>query len=399
MQIKNLKKAAKRIKKAIKDKENIILYGDSDMDGMSSVIILKETIENLNGEVKRVYFPNREEDGYGLNKKALLELKKEAPGLLITLDCGIGNFQEVKEAQKSGFEVIIIDHHEILGEIPEAEIVVDPKQPGDKYPFKHLANVGIIFYLSQIMLKNIMNGALRQNFLELTTMATIADMMPRIEDNQRFIEEGALLLRNSWRPGIQALFSVSVREMDLLEEENKGKRTMGFNYLPIVQQIEKMNSLLNLPDFYKGLPLAFQLLTSHDYNEAEKIAKKLFQLTIEKKEKINQIIHFLEKKAENQKDSSIIFEGKSDWRLIFLGTAASVLAREFNKPVFLYKKGKKESPGSARAPEGYNLVSAMKACSHLLITFGGHPPAAGFRLKNDNLERFKNCLEKYFKLI
>lgn len=147
MEIKNLKKVADRIKKAIKNKERIILYGDADLDGSSSVIILQESIKNLGGQVAAVYFPDREIEGYGISKDGLEYLKRFSPALLITLDCGISNIKEVSLAKKMGFSVIIIDHHEILDKIPKAEIVVDPKQKGDR-SFKGFANAGLTFRLS-----------------------------------------------------------------------------------------------------------------------------------------------------------------------------------------------------------------------------------------------------------
>ena len=130
MEIKNLKKAADRIKKAIRDKERIVLYGDADLDGAGSIIILKESIKNLGGQTPFIYFPDREKEGYGINEKALKSLKKLAPALFIAMDCGIINFKEIKMANSFGFEVIIIDHHQVLDELPEASIVVDPKQKG-----------------------------------------------------------------------------------------------------------------------------------------------------------------------------------------------------------------------------------------------------------------------------
>ncbi len=380
MEIKNLKKVSKRVLAAIKSKENIILYGDSDLDGISSVIILKEAIENLGGGVKTVYFPDREKDGYGMNKKALSSLKKYSPALLITLDCGIGNFEEAKIAKKLGFEVIIIDHHEILGGIPDASIVVDPKQPGDKYPFKQFAAVGLAFRLSELLLGKKMTIALRKNFLELAAMATIADMMPRIADNKKIIEEGLSSLRESWRPGIQALLNIK-----------------SFNSLNFIQQVSKMNSLLNIPDVKEGLPATFRLLTFSDIKKAEKLAEKLLQKNIEKREKIREIVFFLEEKISESPEEPVIFEGSPEWSLILLGTAASIISQRYQKPVFLYKKGDKESPGSIRTPSGFNVVEAMRRCSENLITYGGHPQAAGFRIKNENLEEFKECLIKYFK--
>ena len=379
IEIKNLKKAAKRILSAIKSKENIIICGDSDMDGVSSVIVLEEAIKNLNGDVTTVYFPDREKDGYGINEKALSFLKKYSPALLVTVDFGIGNFKEVKIAKKLGFEVIIIDHHEILGKLPNASIVVDPKQPGDKYPFKQFAAVGLVFRLSQVLLGKKMTGALRKNFLELAAMATIADMMPRVADNEKIIEEGLNSLEESWRPGIQALLNIE-----------------SFDSFNLIQRVNKMNSLLNIRDVKNGLPASFRLLTSLDIKEAEKLAKILFQKNIQKIEEIREIIFLLEDKISENPDESIVFEGNSEWHLILLGTAASIISQRYQRPVFLYRRGEKESPGSIRAPSGYNVVEAMKHCSKNLITYGGHPLAAGFRIKNKYLEEFKECLIKYF---
>ncbi len=383
MEIKNLKRAAERIKKAIEKNEKIILFGDADMDGITSVIILKETIENLNGKVEKIGFPDREKDGYGLNEKALTSFKKYAPALLVVMDCGIGNFKEIDLANKISFEVIVIDHHEILEKMPNASIIVDPKQPGDVYPFKQLAAVGLVFYLSKIILGRKLKKSLEKNFLELTAMATIADMMPRIKDNKKIIEKGLESIRDSWRPGIQALFKTASLNIEM------------FNYLSLEQQIEKIDSFLNIPEFKNGYPLVYLLLTSQDERKAEKIATELFRKSLQKKEKIREIIDFLSKKYFNDKNP-LIFDGDESWELILLGTVASVLCQKFQKPVFLYKKNEKESPGSIRAPKGINVVEALKNCSKFLITFGGHPQAAGFRVANNNLEKFKDCLIDYY---
>ncbi len=394
--IKNLEKAGERIKKAIKDKENIVLFGDSDLDGVTSVIIAKETIQNLGGRVSAVAFPDRDNDGYGLNKKAISQIKKFGPALLIVFDCGIGNFEEIKIANKNGFEVIVVDHHEILGKLPEASIIIDPKQPGDEYPFKNLAAVGLSLYLSSFILGEKMTESLSQNFLELAAMATIADMMPRIEDNEEIIRKGLSSIRDSWRPGIKALFKIVSLEFDspdvFLEKESQVK---GFNYLSPIQQVEKINSFLNIPEIENGLPVIFQLLTTPNEEKAEKIVQNLLKKTLEKKEKIREIILFLEEKMTENPFQKIIFEGNKDWRLILLGVPASIISSKYQIPVFLFRKGEKDSPGSARAPLGENLVKMMEKCSEYLITYGGHPPAAGFRVKNENLGKFKDCLEKH----
>jgi single-stranded-DNA-specific exonuclease len=238
MEIKNLDKVAKRILKAIKNEEKIILYGDADLDGVSSVILLKESIENLNGKISAIYFPDREVEGYGISKKSLEILKEFSPALFIVLDCGISNFEEIELAKKLGFEVIIIDHHEILDNLPKAEIIVDPKQPGDDYPFKELATVGIVFKLSQILLKDKMTEILKRNFLELVALATLADMMPQVKENKTLIEEGLISLENSWRPGIM----VFLKE-DSLQRYNISKK------------VSKIISFLNVRNIENGLQL------------------------------------------------------------------------------------------------------------------------------------------------
>jgi len=380
MEIKNLKKAAKRIIKAIKAEEGIVIYGDADLDGVTSVIILDECIKNLGGKVSKIYFNDREKEGYGINEKALFYLKEYAPALLIALDCGISNFKEVKTARKIGFEVVIIDHHEILEKIPEADIVVDPKQKGDRYPFKQFATVGLVFKLTEVIFKKKIPESLRKNFLELVALGTIADMMPRTDDNEKMIVEGLGYLGSSWRPSIQVLFG--------LED---------FKSLTLLQQVNKVNSVLNIRDVESNLPAAFRLLTTSDKNEAEKLARFLLEKGDEKKQRIKEIILEIEEKITGKEQEPIVFEGSPDWELIFLGIAASVISQKEQKPVFLYKKSEKDSQGSIRAPAGYNTVEAMKTCSKLFITYGGHPQAAGFKIQNENLEKFKECLFKYFK--
>lgn len=382
MEIKNLDKAAERVIKAVKKKENIIIYGDADLDGVTSVIILEETIKDLGGKISAVYFPDREEDDYGINEKALFYLKKYSPALFLALDCGISNFKEVKIAKKLGFEVVIIDHHEVLDKIPEADIVVDPKQKGDEYPFKQFATVGLVFKLAEAILENKMPDGLRKSFLELAALGTIADMMPGVEDNAIIIRQGLESLPSSWRPGIEALFDIeSLKSLDLR------------------QKVNKVNSVLNIRDIEGNLPAAFRLLKTPDKKEAKDLAEKLLEKGFEKRKKTEKIVEELETRIIGKRNSPIVFEGSSGWDLILLGVAASILSQKCQKPVFLYREREKESHGSIRAPAGFNfnVVEAMKGCSKLLLTFGGHPQAAGFRIKNENLEKFEKFLIKYFK--
>jgi len=381
-EIKNLKKVASRILKAINPpaggkQERIILYGDADLDGVTSVIILKDTIKNLSGKITAVYFPDREVEGYGISEQGLNFFKKEAPALFITVDCGIGNFKETKLARKLGFETIIIDHHQVLDKLPDADIIVDPKQKEDKYPFKGLASVGIVFKLSEILLKNKMTENLRKNFLELVAMATIADMMPREEENDFFIKEGLNSLEKSFRPGIKAFF-----ETDTIK-----------NYSDIWHKVSKINSILNIRDVENRLPASFRLLTAVSVKEAKELVEKLLIKAEIRKEKIQEIINEVEKRISG-KDEPIIFEGGENFELTLISSVASIICQKYKKPTFLFKKLKQESQGTVRTPSEVDSVELMKKCSEYLLTYGGHPQASGFRIKNENLEKFKQCLIK-----
>jgi single-stranded-DNA-specific exonuclease len=392
-EIKNLKKVADRILEAIKNKENIILYGDADLDGVASVIILKETIQTLGGKISAVYFPDREKEGYGISEAGLKFLEGELPALLIAVDCGIGNFNEVIKAKRLGFEVIIIEHHEILDKLPEADIIVDPKQKGDKYSFKGLASAGISFKLSQLLLssfrrkrrwrrgrsplrlKNKLSENLRRSFLELVAVATIADMMPRESENKIFIEEGLASLENSWRPGIKAFFETEPFK----------------SYSNLNQKVSKIISILNIRDVKARLPAAFRLLSASDLDEAKKIVKKLLEKDKIRREKMEEIREEVEERLK-EKEEPIIFEAGPNFDLTLIGVVASIICQKYSKPTFLVKKMEKESLGTVRTPRGIDSVSLMKKCKKYPLTYGGHPQASGFRIKNENLEKFKKCL-------
>jgi len=381
-EIKNLKKVADRILKAINPsagggKEKIILYGDADLDGVAAVIIVKESIKNLGGEISAIYFPDRETEGYGISKTGLNYLKKFSPALFIALDCGIGNFKEVKLAKKLGFEVIVIDHHQVIDKLPEASIVVDPKQKEDKYPFKELATAGIALRLSELLLKGKMTESLRQNFLELAAIATIADMMPQEGENQLIVGKGLTSLENSWRPGLKAFFNMEPFK----------------NYGTLKQKVSKIISILNIRDVENQLPASFRLLTSTSLEELKELIKKLLEKSEDRKERIEIIIQEAEERISKKTDP-IIFEGSPDWDFSLISPVASNFCQKYQKPVFIFKVLEKESQGTVRVPKEIDSVALMKKCSKHLLTYGGHALASGFRIKNEHLEQFRDCLNK-----
>lgn len=382
--IKNIEKLAERIKKSVKNKERIILYGDSDMDGISSVVILEEAIKSLGGHIDSAFFPDREKDGYGINLKALDMLKSKAPALLVTLDLGITNVKEVDIANEMGFEVVIVDHHEPLTGVPKASIIVDPKQSDDKYPFKGLANVGITFNLCMELLggpsgEHPISQNLKNSFLELAALGTIADMVPQVEQNQEIIEQGLRSLKNTFRPALRAF-------LDILGD---GK--------VFEQSLPKIISALNAAESIEFKNQSYLLLTSFDKKRCKEIAEFLLDQNKYKQTQVKNIIQEVERRIATKHDESIVFEGDPSWKLTLAGSVASIICSKYDKPVFIFKKMDKESCGSVRNPKGTNSVDAMKGCHSILITYGGHANASGFRVKNEHLDEFKDCLNKFFK--
>jgi len=255
-----------------------------------------------------------------------------------------------------------------LDELPKADIIVDPKQKGDTYPFKNLATVGLAFKLAKEILKEKMSEAMRKNFLELVALATLADMMPQEKENKLMTDEGLTLMKNSWRPAFKAISF----------------------FFKIPQEIQKAISILNVRDMENNLPASFRFLTMADEEEAKKLFEKLIEKGKERKEKIKKMIE--EVKSQMKEKEKIVFAGSENWEFALIPAVASQICQIYQKPTFIFKKGEKESQGTVRAPKGVNTVQLMKKCKNLLISFGGHPQASGFRIKNENLEKFKKCL-------
>jgi len=377
--IKNIQLAAERIKKAVSNKERIILYGDSDLDGISSVVILEEAIKSLGWHVDCAFFPDREADGYGINLRALEMLKAKAPALFITLDLGIGNLTEVDQANKTGFEVIIIDHHETLFGSPKASIIVDPKQEEDDYSFKGLANVGVTYNLCMELLGDNISANLKNSFLELAALGTIADMVPQVQQNQEIIEQGLRSLKNTFRPALRAFFDI-----------------LGEGYV-FEGSLPKIISALNAAESVNFENESYQLLTCPEIKKCKEIAQMLLDKNQQKQQQVKNIVSEIERRISQKPDQPIIFEGDPAWKLTLAGSVASIICNKYEKPAFVFKFGTNESCGSVRNPKGTNSVDAMKTCDKILMTYGGHAQASGFRVKNEHLKEFESCLNDFFK--
>ncbi|MFH0792221.1 MAG: DHH family phosphoesterase [bacterium] len=378
--IKNLEKAATRIINAIKNRESIILYGDADLDGLTSVILMRESIVNLGGCVKAIYFPDRQKEGYGLNKTALKYLKKYSPAILILLDCGISNFDEIEIAKRMGFVVLIIDHHEVLNKLPKAEIIVDPKQAKDPYPFKGLAASGVVYLLTKELFKRKYSLRIRESFLELVAIATLADMMPIKYDNRQIVNRGLSVLMKTDRPGLK-LF---VREFRSICHDSP------------IEISQKAISVLNFCKIEDHLMETYRLLTASSEEEARPILEKLIEGSKKRHAQMKEMFELAKTIVESQPDSPISFIGNDNWPTMLLGHVASKICREYNKPTFVYQEGEPLSRGAVRTPKGISGVEAMKGCSNLLISYGGHHLASGFCVKTTKIKQLEICLVDYF---
>ncbi len=374
-EIKNLKKAVQRIKRAVKDNENIVLFSDADLDGAASLIILEEALKSCGNGIKFRCFPDREEEGYGLSKNALALIKKFAPGLLVLADCVPGNPAETEQVRSLGFDLVILDHHEII-EKPAGGILVNPKQPGDDYPFKFFAAGGLCFKMTEFLFKKNTPVGLRESFLELVALATLADKMPETDDNELFIRQGLKTLPFSSRPGLKIFFKKFPLEDFSLKE--------------IVQ---KIIAVLQISETKEYLTETYRLLGASREDEAEKMLEVLLKKSAERQEAIKALIELFEEQISP--DAPFIFLG-GEIPFYLTGALSGRISGKHKKPAFVFAEKNGLVRGSVRAENGINTVEALKFCRQHLVVFGGHPPASGFTCKKENLENLKECLKKYF---
>lgn len=380
MEIRNFDRAAELVRAHIEKKSPVVLYGDSDMDGVSSVVILKEALSSLGGRTNAVYFPDRKREGYGLTLSALEVLREHAPGLLVVMDCGISNVEEVHRAKEMGFDVLIIDHHVPSDHLPEGAVLVDPKMAEDPYPFKDLCAAGVVWRFALFLLGKEASPLQREGMTELAALASLADMVPREGENEELITSGLATLSRTRRPGLLVLLDTEeVRQRETLEEKAK-----------------EITSILGAMQVREHTNEAYELLTTHSRERAIELAEQLLEKKRRKQERVLQIVQEVEDRGEAFSEDLFIFEGDERWELPFLGSAASKLLARYEKPVFLYSRGETESKGSVRCPPGISAVEAMASCDHLLKAHGGHHPAAGFTVPNEHIESFRKGLHEYF---
>ncbi len=378
MLLSDMNRAVSRIELAIALHQKVAVYGDYDVDGITSACLLMDYFSGRGLECE-IYIPDRLGEGYGVNKNAIETLHEKGIDLVVTVDCGITAVTETEFAKSLGMDIIITDHHECPQTLPDAAAVVDPKRTDSAYPFGELAGVGVAFKLVCALEKN--SKASLERYADLVAVGTIADVMPLIGENRYLVYKGLKKLKNNPLPGFAAL-------LDEAGVANKplSANTVGFTLAPRINAAGRLCKT----------ETSIKLLLSKNQEEASTWAKELCTLNRRRQELELEVweeaMAFL---TANEPTSPIVLESCS-WHPGVVGIAASRLTEEYRLPTIMICVDDENGKGSCRSFGDFNLFEALSACSEHLESFGGHAFAAGLNIKPENIAAFREALAKYY---
>lgn len=387
--MKDMEKGVRRIIRAIHNKEQIMIYGDYDADGITAIVVLMKFLRGVTPYVS-YYIPDRIEEGYGLNRSAIGKMKDEGVQLIITVDCGVSDLDEVAYARSCGIDTIILDHHEVPALIPEADAVINPNRSDCRFPFKHLAGVGIAFNFLIAL-----RGGLRQDgfwngrsypnlkeYLDLVALGTIGDISPLIEENRILTKIGLDLITEDKRIGIKALKEICGIDNQVIDS-NKAS----FNLIPRINAAGRIGSPRE----------AVKLLLTDDYREALDLARKLdaYNRKRQAMEKVIlcEILEEIGRTVDPAKKRSLVF-ASNNWHPGIIGIVASRLVDRFCRPAILISLKDGVGKGSGRSISHFNIYQGLKKCDSLLLSYGGHQYAAGISIKEADIEEFTRLLDE-----
>ena len=370
--------AVERIIKAIEKNEKILIYGDYDVDGITSVTVLKSFLEERGITISE-YIPNRLKEGYGLNKKAIEEIAKQGIQLMITVDCGISAVEEVEYANKLGIETIITDHHEPGNELPKALAVVDAKRKDNTYPFRNLAGVGVVFKLIQAIGTRLkLDEKKYLKYLDIVCIGTISDIVPLVDENRVIVKLGLKLVKQTKNLGLREIIKSSgYNQID--------SNTISFGVAPRINACGRMGHQEE----------ALKLFLETEEKEVNQLTQKLNEynkIRQETEKKIyNEAVEEIEKEKLYNKNTIVIM--KKNWHHGVIGIVASKITELYFKPSILLCEEEENAKGSGRSIPGFDLYEALTNCKEHIDRFGGHSMAIGINVKKDDFEKFRNKLE------
>ena len=369
--LKDMDKAVKRIKSAVKRNESILIYGDYDVDGLSATALLFLTLKGYGARLS-YYIPDRVKEGYGLNLGALKKAGDNGVDLVIAVDCGITAVEEVNYLKKHNIDCIILDHHQPLeGIIPDAVAVINPLRPDCYYPYKYLASVGLVFKLTQAL-------KAPEDNLDLVTLGTISDVAPLTGENRILVKHGLKHLANTRKTGLRAL----------IEAAGIGKKrefytdTVGFILGPRINASGRVSSSLQ----------SLKLLLTEDAEEAKALAEGLNKDNRERQAMQETILKEAVSKVErevNFKSHKVIVVSSDKWHPGVIGIVASRLVEKFYRPTILVAFNEDIGKGSGRSIKNFHLFDALSKCKEHLVEYGGHKHAAGITISKDNIDVFR----------
>ncbi len=374
----DMQKAVDRIINAIENKEKVIIYGDYDVDGITSTTVLKQFLAER-GLIVDWYIPNRLNEGYGLNKNAIKEINDKGYKLIITVDCGISALEEIKYANDLGMEVIVTDHHEPVEVLPQCLAVVDAKRKDNIYPYNQLAGVGVVFKLIQALsIKLNLEEKEFLKFLDLVAVGTISDIVPLKDENRVIAKLGLKLVEVTKNIGLKTLISVlGFKKID--------STAISFGVAPRINASGRMGVQEK----------ALNLFLTDNYEEAKKITQELNEFNNDRQAEEQKIFKEALEMLKKENDKSCIILGNENWHHGVIGIVASKITDMYFKPSILLCFEENEGKGSGRSIPGFDLHKALMECSKDIKKFGGHSMAIGITIEKDKFESFKNDFEKY----
>ena len=367
--------AIARVRKAITDDETIALFGDFDVDGVTSVALLHIALRRL-GATTISYIPDRFAEGYGLNFGAVAKIRERKAGLLVTADCGISSVREVAYANELGMDVIILDHHTVPEELPPALAAINPKRSDSPYPFNELAAVGVSYRFLQVLYESLGRQLDESEFIDLVALGTVVDVAPLSDENRKIVTDGLARMRTGLRPGLEALAQVAKTPPDRFTAE-----TLGFALGP------RMNAAGRL----EHANIALDLLLAEDPYVAGQLAERLDLLNRERQRQTEEA-YLIAEELCGTADDSLVMVASEQIHAGIVGLVASRLAERRHRPAIVLHRTEFESRASARSIPAFDIVSAIRKEKDLLVRHGGHRAAAGFTVKNENLEILRDRL-------
>ena len=381
--MKDMDKATERIHLAKNNNEKITIYGDYDVDGITSIAILYKYLKNMGIEVD-YYVPDRMVEGYGVNRDALDKIRQSGTSLIITVDTGITAVEEAEYAKSIGLDFIVTDHHECKEKIPDVYAAIDPKRKDCPYPFKSLAGVGVVFKLIQALDKNESLENLMDKYADLMCLGTVADISPLIDENRVIVTEGLKRFKTTNNIGLKALIDVSTNGKAITTS------TIGYTIAPRINASGRLGcastsvELFLTEDEAKAAELADSLC--HENTLRQQTEQEMFKEALE----------YIEMHPEI-KDDDILVIPHEKWHHGIVGIVSSKITEKYYKPSILFAVDGDSAKGSGRSISGFNLFGALEHSSDLLEKFGGHELAAGLTIKAENIEAFRKAINSYAK--